>query len=204
MFSTSATCSMEDGRAMYAEFLSDFWRFTHGLDRVLREWPISCEQFLSNENINRIAWLGQASMFISTGIPAKFRSGFMLLSESGQAQANTIAEHYLRKWLKKNRRKVQKPSMREARRPSSGIHRKIDWWLNWWERRGYGDGIPEEVPTELVEKNLAPSYKAICLAILSNDVALQTIGFTPKPTPWYGILKRIELNVRAVSHVSHA
>jgi len=90
----------ELAKEMYAEFLSNIPRFQNALDRVLKEWPNSCDQFLSNENINRIAWLGQASMCIETGIPSEFKSGFRLLSLDQQRVANKAALVCLNKWLK--------------------------------------------------------------------------------------------------------
>jgi len=49
--------------------------------------------------MNRIAWLGQAAMCYATGIPAKFRAGFNLLSDVQQKEANQVALKYLNKWL---------------------------------------------------------------------------------------------------------
>lgn len=73
---------------------------------------------------------------------------------------------------------------------------KILDYLTTWESRGYPQGIPEEVPDSLMREQLAPSYKAICLAILRNDVTLKSIGFEGRPSKWYGVLKRIELSAR--------
>ena len=86
-------------REDYANFLRDIPRFSAALERVLREWPKSCEQFLSNEHLNRIAWLGQAAMCIDTGIPACFRGGFRLLTDAEQAEANAVALACLNRWL---------------------------------------------------------------------------------------------------------
>lgn len=91
--------SKDDALRMYADFLSDTERFKAALGRVLAEWPVSCEQFLSNEGFNRIAWLGQASMTIATGIPAAYRAGFKLLTEREQAIANEVAALALYKWV---------------------------------------------------------------------------------------------------------
>ena len=78
----------DESASAYAEFLSDGTKFHSAMQRVLNEWPIACEQFLSNESINRIAWLGQAAMCIETGIPCKFRYGFALLTDGQQQIAN--------------------------------------------------------------------------------------------------------------------
>ena len=85
-------------RAQYAIFLRDPIRFGTALARVLQEWPIACEQFLRNDSINRIAWLGQASMFLDSGVPRKYRSGFMLLNSNEQRRANALAAHTLKQW----------------------------------------------------------------------------------------------------------
>ena len=51
--------------------------------------------------MNRIAWLGQAAMCYSTGIPSKYCAGFNLLTESQQEIANNTALEYLNKWMVK-------------------------------------------------------------------------------------------------------
>lgn len=83
----------------YCEFLRDIPRFRAAMDRVLREWPNSCEHYLSNENMNRIAWLGQSAMCIETRVPAAFRGGFNKLTKEEQRAANEAALDYLNKWL---------------------------------------------------------------------------------------------------------
>ena len=54
--------------------------------------------------MNRIAWLGQAAMCYSTGIPSKFCAGFNLLSSEQQDRANLIALDALNFWMKKYNR----------------------------------------------------------------------------------------------------
>jgi hypothetical protein len=83
----------------YATFLRDAPRFKAALERVLAEWPRSCEHYLSNENMNRIAWLGQASMCIDSGIPAAFRSGYNKLTVAEKRAANLAALEALNRWL---------------------------------------------------------------------------------------------------------
>lgn len=101
-FNTTPPAGVDKTKAMemYAEFLSDLGKFAKGMERVFNEWPRSCEQFLSNPSMNRIAWLGQAAMCIETGIPACFRGGFKLLNVSQQDAANELAKEYLERWLK--------------------------------------------------------------------------------------------------------
>lgn len=89
----------ESARIAYRDFLSDIQRFKNAMGRVLAEWPISCEHFLTNESLNRVAWLGQSSMCIETGISSWYRAGFKLLSDAQAKRANIAAEEYLRKWI---------------------------------------------------------------------------------------------------------
>jgi hypothetical protein len=83
----------------YAAFLRDTPRFAAALSRVLNEWPRSCEHYLSNENMNRIAWLGQASACLAEGLPSVFRGGFNRLTDAEQATANDTALTALNEWL---------------------------------------------------------------------------------------------------------
>lgn len=83
----------------YCEFLKNDTEFRSALECVINEWPMSCEHYLTNNSMNRIAWLGQASVCYAKGIPSVFRSGFNLLTEDEQDKANCIALEYLNSWL---------------------------------------------------------------------------------------------------------
>lgn len=89
----------DDCKEMYRSFLSDLDRFDAALRRVVSEWGNSCEHYLTNEAMNRVAWLGQASACIAMGLPSKYRSGYFLLTEDQQKAADSLALEYLNKWL---------------------------------------------------------------------------------------------------------
>ena len=74
--------------------------------------------------------------------------------------------------------------------------KNIKTYINNWKEKGYQEDIPDEVPEELMKLNLAPSYKAIALALLRNDMNLESLGFTPKKSIFYSILKKIEIDAR--------
>lgn len=104
--------TQEQCEKKYAEFLSDSERFKEALNGVLQEWVNSCEHYLTNKAMNRIAWLGQAAMCYATGIPSKYCSGFNLLTADQQDKANVVALEALNFWMKKyNRSEI---SMEEA------------------------------------------------------------------------------------------
>lgn len=91
--------SRAQGEEEYRAFLSDLPRFGAALDGVISEWRHSCEHYLTNRAMNRIAWLGQAAMCYATGVPASYRSGFGLLMPEQQDAANDLALTYLNRWL---------------------------------------------------------------------------------------------------------
>ena len=104
--------SAEQCKEAYRDLLADDDAFRKALDRVITEWKNSCEHYLTNAAMNRIAWLGQASLCIALGIPSEFRSGFTLLTEEQQSNANQIALEALNKWMVANGRSAV--SMEEA------------------------------------------------------------------------------------------
>ena len=102
---THPTMTREECENAYRKFLLDEKRFADALEKVIGEWKHSCEHYLTNTAMNRIAWLGQAAMCYATGIPAIYRGGFNLLNEKQKRAANELALVYLNKWLVSNNRK---------------------------------------------------------------------------------------------------
>ena len=91
--------SQQDGEEAYRAFLSDSGAFEDALKRLIVEWVNSCEHYLTNENMNRIAWLGQAAMAYAKHIPSCCRGGYNLLTPEQQRDADSLALKYLNKWL---------------------------------------------------------------------------------------------------------
>jgi len=94
----------EECEEAYRAFLADIPLFEKNMEKVITEWKHSCEHYLTNTAMNRIAWLGQAAVCYAQGIPSAFRSGFFLLTEEQQKAANEAALVYLNKWLTANGR----------------------------------------------------------------------------------------------------
>ena len=86
----------------YAAFLRDTPQFEAALERVVTEWKHSCEHYLTNVNMNRIAWMGQASACIALGLPAAFRGGFHQLTDDEQRIANEMALKWINVWMERN------------------------------------------------------------------------------------------------------
>ena len=101
---TKAGMSADECEEAYREFLSDTSRFADALEHITTEWKHSCEQYLTNKAMNRIAWLGQAATCYATGVPATFRAGFHRLTDDQQQAANETALVYLNRWMEANDR----------------------------------------------------------------------------------------------------
>lgn len=96
---TADTCKL-----YYKELLTDIPEFEHVLEEVITEWKYSCEHYLTNSAMNRIAWLGQAALCKKYGIPAEFRGGYGLLTEDQQLAADEAALRAMNKWMDRNGR----------------------------------------------------------------------------------------------------
>jgi len=80
-----------------------------------------------------------------------------------------------------------------------GKKAQIKSYIKIWEKRGYPNGIPDEVPYELESLNSVPSYKKICIALMKNENNLEVLGFSRKKTITYSELKRIEIEQRGTT-----
>ena len=96
----------EQARSHYKNLLQDIPEFERILECVITEWKNSCEHYLTNTAMNRIAWLGQAALCYKWGIPAEFRSGYGLLTEDMQKAADTSAFNALNRWMERNGREA--------------------------------------------------------------------------------------------------
>jgi hypothetical protein len=94
----------EEGEEKYREFLANLELFRSALESVTTEWRYSCEHYLTNERMNRIAWLGQASVAYALRIPSLCRGGYHRLNEQEKQAADALALEYLNKWLVANGR----------------------------------------------------------------------------------------------------
>lgn len=96
--------SIGEGQELYRAFLADEKRFRDAANRVINEWAHSCEHYLTNFAMNRIAWIGQAAMCIDSGVPQAYCGGFNLLTDEQKDVANNIALDVLNDWLLANGR----------------------------------------------------------------------------------------------------
>lgn len=70
------------------------------MQKVIDEWDISTKYNLSNAEINRKAWLGQAACCCFGGVHEdETREAWGLLTDSQRKTANAIANEIIKKWL---------------------------------------------------------------------------------------------------------
>lgn len=96
--------SHKECETIFKEILSDQDKFSKALEGLIKDWKNSCEHYLTNNSMNRIAWLGQAAVCYASGVPARYSSAWFDISEKDRKKANETALKYLNKWLENNDR----------------------------------------------------------------------------------------------------
>ena len=70
--------------------------------KVVNEWKYSCEHNLTNEGMNKIAYIGQAACALYKNIPNTITmQGWHLVTKEVQERSNSIAEEALKYWEEK-------------------------------------------------------------------------------------------------------
>lgn len=81
------------------EFTSDHILYGSFMTRVIREWPISCENALTDPNLNRKAWIGHAACALALGCPEDItRKAWGLLTDEQRLLANKQAARSIAEW----------------------------------------------------------------------------------------------------------
>lgn len=105
--------SKDDCKQAYVDVLTNIPRFEQSLEHIIKNWKYSCEHYLTNYAMNRIAYLGQAAVCHATGVPSEFRGGCFLLTEQQQLEADKAALKYLNIYL--SSRNMDELTLEEAR-----------------------------------------------------------------------------------------
>jgi len=83
---------------------------------------------------------------------------------------------------------------------------KIFLFVKWWEKRGYHNGIPQEVDRALETARKVPSWRRVCKTLLRNDYWSKGLGFSQHKSEAYKkylelMKKRKQLNVATLKEV---
>lgn len=86
------------------KFTGDHRLYGRWMLRVVKEWKFSCENSLTDLNLNRRAWVGHAAVAMALGIPEDItRLAWAKLSDEQQLLANREAERAIALWEQSHR-----------------------------------------------------------------------------------------------------
>ena len=89
-----------------AEFTGNATLYGAAMLRVASEWPVSCENSLTDTSQNRKAWIGHAAACLQMGFPEHVtRQAWGMLTEQQQVEANDMAEKAIQRWEESYERK---------------------------------------------------------------------------------------------------
>ena len=81
------------------KYFNDFELVDYFMEKVIREFKYSCEHNLTNPSMNKVAWLGQASVSLFAKIPEeKTRLAWNELEESTKNKCDEIAIKKIQGW----------------------------------------------------------------------------------------------------------
>ena len=101
---------VENKKGMLAKaiaFTGDHERYGSFMQRVVNEWPVSCENALTDKTLNRKAWIGHAAAALALKCPENItRAAWRQLTYEQQLLANEEARRAISMW-EHNYRKVK-------------------------------------------------------------------------------------------------
>lgn len=81
------------------EFTGDAELYGLWMMKVIKAWPISCEQNLTCTSMNRQAWIGHAACCLAIGCPEDItRAAWHLLTDQQRNEANQKADEAIKAW----------------------------------------------------------------------------------------------------------
>lgn len=81
------------------EFTADHRLYGSWMRRVVSDWPVSCENALTDTNLNRKAWVGHAACAYAIQCPEDIvREAWGRLTDEQQLLANREAERAIAAW----------------------------------------------------------------------------------------------------------
>ena len=81
------------------DFTSDYKKYGRFMMRVVSEWPVSCENALTDYSLNRRAWVGHAAVALAIGCPEYIvREAWGNLTDEQQLLANKEASRAIQAW----------------------------------------------------------------------------------------------------------
>lgn len=98
--------SKDENEAIYMEYFHNTTKFKRDMKSLVGSWKYSSEHFLLNPTINRVAWIGQACVFRSKGVPRKYKYSYNLLPQDIQSLNNKAAKEFINEFQKEYTKKL--------------------------------------------------------------------------------------------------
>lgn len=81
------------------DFTGDHKKYGKFMNRVIREWPVSCENALTDYSLNRKAWVGHAAVALALECPEDIvREAWSYLKDEQKHLANEEARKAIALW----------------------------------------------------------------------------------------------------------
>jgi len=81
------------------DFTGNHELYGYYMNRVADEWEVSCENALTDQNLNRKAWIGHAACALAGGCPEDIvREAWGKLTDEQRTLANRQADRAIRRW----------------------------------------------------------------------------------------------------------
>lgn len=81
------------------KFTSDHELYGSWMNKVIKQWPVSCENALTDYHMNRKAWLGHAAVAMALKLPESItRKAWRYLTNEQQFLANREASRAIQSW----------------------------------------------------------------------------------------------------------
>ena len=95
MWESVGACTLQD----CIDFTGNHKLYGQWMRKVIDQWPVSCENALTNYNINRKAWVGHAAAAMAIGSPESLtRRAWGYLDDRQRALANREAARCIGAW----------------------------------------------------------------------------------------------------------
>lgn len=83
------------------EFTGNHKLYGSYMIKVIKEWPISCENALTDQNLNQKAWIGHAACALAINCPEDItRKAWGYLTDEQRFLANREAARAIARWVK--------------------------------------------------------------------------------------------------------
>ena len=88
-------------------FTGDHILYGSWMMKVIKAWPVACEQNLTNQSINHQAWIGHAAVCLALGIPEDItRDAWWKLTDRQRNDANKQADAAIAAWTSDHKQKT--------------------------------------------------------------------------------------------------